>query len=62
MNPNIDQSLPYLRELKKTRSKLNSIISIMIFLIIFVIISILIYIFILREDKDEPDLNSNKTI
>ena len=55
MNPNIDQSLPYLRELKKTRSKLNSIISIMIFLIIFVIIAIVIYFFLLREDKDTLD-------
>jgi len=58
MGPSGDQSLPFLRELKKTRSKLNSIITTIVLLIIFIIIAIVVYFFVIREKEPEIDLGT----
>ena len=54
------QNLPYLTELRRTKSKLNSVISIIIFLFIFIIIALVVYFFVLRNYNNPFNLNDDE--
>ena len=54
MNPNNNQNLPFLQQLKETKSKINTLVIIIFLTIVFTIIGVLIYFFIIKDEPLSP--------
>lgn len=67
MNPNMyNQNLPFLKQLKETKNKVNSLLMMIFLTIIFVIIGVLIFFFVIKDSNNnliqQPNITSSPLI